>query len=223
MKKQKAKQVGKKKLSSIKKPAKSRKKQKVTGVGTQTKTDKKENEIRQLRNAIQRSTIELAQKNRELEIEAALERVRAQTMAMRTSEDVGKCVVKMFGELTALGVDEGTRFGIGILNHDNENIQLWTARKYGEEVIMHIGNLDMTLHPLLKSVRMAWKEQVSLHQYVLEGEDLMNYYQMINNAPDYKLQVSIENLPEREFHYGFVFEHGFFYAFCPNEFQPDLK
>ncbi len=149
---------------------------------------------------------------REAQIEAALERVRSQTMAMHNSEDVGKCIVKMFSELTSLGVDQGTRFGIGILNHHNENIQLWTARKDGEEVNMHIGSLDMNWHPLLKSARKAWKEQVALHEYVLEAEDLVNYYQMINHAPDYKLQVAIEKLPEREFHYGFVFEHGFFYA-----------
>ena len=159
---------------------------------------------------------------REAEIEAALERVRAQTLAMHNSEDVGKCIVKMFSELTALGVDEGTRFGIGILNHDNENNQLWTASKEGEEVKMHIGNLDMTLHPLLKSARKAWKEQVPLHKYVLEGEDLLNYYKMLNNAPDYKIPIAIEKLPEREIHYGFVFDQGFFYAFSPHEFQPDL-
>jgi signal transduction histidine kinase len=159
---------------------------------------------------------------REAQIEAALERVRAQTMAMHNSEDIGKCIIRMFGELTALGVDEGTRFGIGILNHDNENNQLWTASKDGEEFKMHIGNLDMTLHPLLKSARKAWKAQVPLHQYVLEGEDLLNYYQALNEAPDYPLRIAMEKLPERQFHYGFVFDHGFFYAFCPHEFQPEL-
>ncbi|HEX5669214.1 MAG TPA: hypothetical protein VFX73_10450, partial [Chitinophagaceae bacterium] len=159
---------------------------------------------------------------REIEIDLALERVRAQTMAMHNSEDVGKCIVKMFGELTALGVDEGTRFGIGILNHDNENIQLWTATKDGEKVKMHIGNLDMSWHPLLQSARQAWQKQVPLHQYVLEGEDLVNYYQMINNAPDYKLRIAIDKLPEREIHYGFVFDHGFFYAFNRREFEPEL-
>jgi signal transduction histidine kinase len=159
---------------------------------------------------------------REAQIQLALERVRAQTMAMHSSDDMGNCILKMFDELTALGVDEGTRFGIGILNHDNENNQLWTARKEGEEVKMHIGNLDMTLHPLLKSARKAWKEQVNLHKYVLEGDDLLKYYQVINNARDYKLRVLTEELPEREFHYGFIFSHGFFYAFSPTEFQHDL-
>lgn len=159
---------------------------------------------------------------RESEIDLALERVRAQTMAMHSSEDVGKCVVKMFSELTSLGVDEGTRFGIGILNHDNENNQLWTARKNGDEVNMHIGNIDMASHPLLKSARKAWKKQVTLHHYVLEGEDLLNYYQMLNNAPDYKIQIPLEKLPEREIQHCFIFEHGFFYAFSPREFQPEL-
>ncbi|MFN3998839.1 ATP-binding protein [Algoriphagus sp.] len=159
---------------------------------------------------------------REAQIEAALERVRAQTMAMHSSEDVGKCVVKMLSELTALGVDEGTRFGIGILNHENENNQLWTARKTGEEINMHIGNIDMASHPMLKSARKAWKEQVPFHKYVLEGEDLLTYYQMLNNAPDYKIQIPIEKLPKKEIQHCFIFEHGFFYAFSPREFQPEL-
>ncbi|GAB2617402.1 ATP-binding protein [Belliella aquatica] len=159
---------------------------------------------------------------REAQIEAALERVRAQTMAMHSSEDVGKCVVKMFSELTALGVDEGTRFGIGILNHENENNQLWTARKTGEEVNMHIGNIDMAWHPMLMRARQAWLEQVPFHKYVLEGEGLLSYYRMLNQAPDYKIQIPIEKLPKKEIQHCFIFEHGFFYAFSPREFQPEL-
>ncbi len=159
---------------------------------------------------------------REAQIEAGLERVRAQTMAMHSSEDIGKCILKMFEELTALGVYKDTRFGIGILNHDNENNQLWTARKNGDEVKMHIGHLEMSWHPLLKSARQAWLDQIPQHQYVLEGKDLLKYYQLLNSAPDYKIQIPIEKLPEKEIQYCFIFEHGFFYAFTPREFQPDL-
>ena len=159
---------------------------------------------------------------KEAHIESSLERVRAQTMAMHNSQDIGKCIVMMFEELTALGVNEKTRFGIGILNHENENNQLWTASKIGEEFKLHIGHLEMSWHPLLKSARKAWKDQIPLHTYVLEGEDLLNYYKMLNQAPDYKIEIPLEKLPEIEFHYGFVFEHGFFYAFCPTEFPADI-
>ncbi|MEJ7674820.1 MAG: nuclear transport factor 2 family protein [Chitinophagaceae bacterium] len=44
----------------------------------------------QLRDAIKRRTIELEQKNRELEIETALERVRARTMAMQKAKNCMK-------------------------------------------------------------------------------------------------------------------------------------
>ena len=159
---------------------------------------------------------------KEAQIETALERVRAQTMAMHSSDDVGKCIVKMFDEITALGVDEDTRFGIGILNHETQINELWTASKEGQEIKMHIGHIDMTWHPLLKSARKTWKAQKALHEYVLEGEDLLNYYQMLNNAPDYPLHVEIKNLPKKQFHYGFVFEHGFFYAFTLSELNSDL-
>jgi signal transduction histidine kinase/uncharacterized glyoxalase superfamily protein PhnB len=159
---------------------------------------------------------------REAQVEAALERVRAQTMAMHSSEDIGRCTLKMFDELTSMGVDQGTRFGIGILNHNNEYSQLWTATKAGGDVTMHIGNLDMNSHALLKSARKAWIAQQPLNIYVLEGKDLQNYYQILSNAPEYKIPIAIENLPDREVHYGFVFDHGFFYAFTPIELEPNL-
>ena len=50
----------------------------------------------------------------ELEIEAALERVRAKTMAMQNSQDVSVATAVMFNELSRLGVEK-MRCGIGIL------------------------------------------------------------------------------------------------------------
>ena len=56
-----------------------------------------------LREAIQRRTVELEAKNRELEIEGALERIRAQAVAMKTSSDLLDIVVSMRNEFTKLG------------------------------------------------------------------------------------------------------------------------
>ncbi|GMQ25461.1 hypothetical protein Aoki45_21430 [Algoriphagus sp. oki45] len=176
----------------------------------------------ELERLVAEKTADLVKKNRELEIESALERVRAMTMAMHSSADIGGCILKMFEELTGLGVDERTRFGIGILNHENENNQLWTARKYGDQVKMHIGTIEMSWHPLLKRAREAWLEQIPYHHYVLEGEDLLNYYRMLNTAPDYKITIPLETLPKREIQHCFIFEHGFFYAFSPEEFDPEI-
>jgi hypothetical protein len=65
--------------------------------------DKISQENLELREAIKRRTVELEQKNRELEIEGALERIRAQAVAMKESSDLLDIVVTMRNEFTRLG------------------------------------------------------------------------------------------------------------------------
>jgi len=65
--------------------------------------DKITKENLELRDAIKRRTAELENKNRELEIEAALERIRAQATAMKESSDLLDIVVTMRTEFVNLG------------------------------------------------------------------------------------------------------------------------
>ena len=65
--------------------------------------DKVNTENQELREAIKRRTIELEAKNRELEIEGALDRIRAQAVAMQQSTDLLDIVVTMRHEFTKLG------------------------------------------------------------------------------------------------------------------------
>ncbi|MFL0354668.1 ATP-binding protein [Xanthomarina sp. GH4-25] len=65
--------------------------------------DKVHLENQELREAIQRRTTELEQKNRELEVETALERIRAQAVAMKESTDLLDIVVTMRNEFIKLG------------------------------------------------------------------------------------------------------------------------
>ena len=60
-------------------------------------------ENQELRDAIKRRTVELEQKNRELEVETALERIRAQAVAMKASSDLLDIVVTMRNEFIKLG------------------------------------------------------------------------------------------------------------------------
>ena len=60
----------------------------------------------QLREAVKRRTIELEQKNRELEIEGALERVRAVAMGMHKPDDLMQICKAVYVELQALGFSE---------------------------------------------------------------------------------------------------------------------
>jgi signal transduction histidine kinase/ketosteroid isomerase-like protein len=65
--------------------------------------DKVTLENQELREAIKRRTVELEAKNRALEIEGALERIRAQAVAMQQSTDLLDIVVIMRNEFTKLG------------------------------------------------------------------------------------------------------------------------
>ncbi len=57
----------------------------------------------QLREAVKRRTVELEEKNRELEVETALERIRSQAVAMKESSDLLDIVVTMRNEFIKLG------------------------------------------------------------------------------------------------------------------------
>jgi signal transduction histidine kinase len=68
----------------------------------------------ELRDAVKRRTIELVHKNRELEIEAAIERVRAKAMEMQNSNELTEVVAVLFQKLkdlqipfTAVGIATG--------------------------------------------------------------------------------------------------------------------
>jgi len=65
--------------------------------------DRVNEENRALREAINRRTFELEQKNRELKVETALQRIRAEAVAMKTSSEVLDIVVTMRNEFIKLG------------------------------------------------------------------------------------------------------------------------
>jgi len=159
---------------------------------------------------------------REAQIEAALERVRSKTMAMHNSEDVGATVLSMFDELVNIGVDKKTRSGIGILN-DSNIMELWTASFDPEgKASLQIGKLDMRLHPLLMGVKNTWKNNEPRHTYDLVGEDMLNYFTIINNAPDYNAKIDLKSLPKKIFHNAFTFSDGALFVFTQKPISDEM-
>jgi hypothetical protein len=77
-----------------------------TDAGETLGLDKIKAENVTLREAVKRRTIELESKNRELEIESSLERVRTVAMAMRKPEDMLQICKSLYTELQKLGFSE---------------------------------------------------------------------------------------------------------------------
>src|SRR5665647_1562254 len=150
--------------------------------------------------------------NRELEIEAALEKVRNKTMAMRNSQDIGDTVSTMFDELVKLGA-ETIRCGILIIDA-SKHMEVWTASSDPNgKVSLLIGSIDMMIHPLLQGAHEAWINKKPIFSYELVGEDLKEYYKAIISSPDYLLKYKIESLPNKQINTDFFFPEGALFAF----------
>ena len=155
-------------------------------------------------------------RNRETQIELALERVRAKTMAMHNSQDVGNTVVTLFDEVLKLGLDKSIRVGIGILE-GNEGMETWSANSHPSgEVDLKMGMLDMSIHPMLVGLKKAWKKGESCYSYDYIGDDVKRYYTALNNEPEYPFRADLDSLPENEYHKSFFYPEGILFSFAPN-------
>jgi signal transduction histidine kinase len=93
-----------------------------TEEGQQIAVEKIEKENLELREAVKRRTVELEQKNRELEIEASLERVRARAMSMQHSYELSDLIGLIYKELTRLDVVFDRCF---IMQFDEQGNAVW--------------------------------------------------------------------------------------------------
>ncbi len=75
-----------------------------TEKGQNVAIDRIAEENRELREAVKRRTKELEDKNRELEIETSLERIRARAMAMQSSEELHDVLCVLFQQFDVLGI-----------------------------------------------------------------------------------------------------------------------
>ncbi|HKJ49695.1 MAG TPA: nuclear transport factor 2 family protein, partial [Christiangramia sp.] len=153
---------------------------------------------------------------RESEINLALERIRAATMAMHNTDEIGQTVVTFFQELRGLGLEESTRCGIGILSQA-EHMQLYTAStKKGHKTKLTTGNLDMSIHPMLEGVKKAWENGEQSFSYELEGDDKYSYFEDLNKVRDYPVNIDLDNLSEIVYHFSFPFKDGVLFVFLDN-------
>jgi signal transduction histidine kinase/ketosteroid isomerase-like protein len=82
----------------------------------------------ELREAVKRRTKELEDKNRELEIEAALEKVRTRSLAMHKSEELKEVVFTVFEQLGDLGIKTDST-NILIFDDPKKEVAFWVANK----------------------------------------------------------------------------------------------
>ena len=155
---------------------------------------------------------------REAQIEASLERVRSQAMAMRQSNDLENCTRIVFDELEKLNLSI-ERSGIGIFDPETRDCKLWSivmAQDGTKELTK--GVTSLTIQPMLIKTFKSWRAQKSF-SYVLEGKELENYYKQVSNS-EFILSEDIIGkstaLPKEFYHYS-PFSAGGLYFFADSK------
>jgi signal transduction histidine kinase len=155
---------------------------------------------------------------REAKIEASLERLRAQSMAMHQSEDLILSTSILFEELEKLDLSI-ERSGIGIFDPETKDCDLWTcviSPKGKVELVR--GVTSLTIHPMLVKTFDAWLEKRPF-SYVLEGQELLDYYGIVSTSDFHLSKDAIETstaLPKEYYSYT-PFGAGGLYFFAANE------
>ena len=129
-----------------------------TEEGEQIAAEKIEKENLELKEAVQRRTVELHAKNRELEIEAAVERVRAQSMAMQQTNDIAKVNQEIFTQISKLNIDGFT--GVAIYLVDEQGmVTVWDLSSPGSmgDVNSFVFKYDPAKAPTISEFIPIWK------------------------------------------------------------------
>ncbi len=163
--------------------------------------------------------------SRESQIEASLERVRSKAMAMQKSEDLAQVVSVIFDELDKLNLGM-IRCGMGIMNVEKRNAEVWsTAISDNKKVVEVSGGESMDIHPLLQGAFEAYLRNEDEFSYLLEGEDLNEYYRALTKAkfmlPD--TQSLVDKTGLKQFYYAVFFEAGGLFAFRDTSFPEEAK
>ena len=127
----------------------------------------------ELRDAIKRRTVELENKNRELEIETSLERVRAVAMGMKKPEDLPNVCEVLFKELQTLGFAEMRN---AMVNIHNDEKRTFVNYDYSDEIGKSITPLFYDIHPVIKKqIKQIRSADDAFSETVFKGKDLESW------------------------------------------------
>ena len=160
------------------------------------------------------------------EIEAALERIRAQAIAMDDSKDIGNAIEDLFSELEKLELVT-LRCEICIFEESHYS-ELWASIPAEESKVSKIcAKLDMTIHPMLQGILNAWKEKSPFFLYTLSGDVRLNYYKAVATSTNYGISVQNKEgdafIAEKEFCGAFFFKEGCLLTFTSEAFSNSKK
>src|SRR6185437_779371 len=153
--------------------------------------------------------------SRESQIQLALERVRARTMAMHESSELLETAELLFDQIKQLGAEsQGVAFAI--CDENNIMVQKWTSIG----VFSHPYNIE----PGEQRMYEAWKNGEPFYEEVYEGERQQKYYEAFMKIPEFNqgLQKFIDSgypLPTWQKNHAVTFKYGYLLFITTKPFE----
>jgi signal transduction histidine kinase len=149
----------------------------------------------ELKEAIKRRTIELEVKNKELEIEAALERVRSRSMAMHHSDELNDVVAILFENLKELKIPF-TAVGISIGIEDSKDLNSFVCGENEAGLVITNYRLPYFDHIITKDFNNVLEKQLDFFvgHYSKEEKDAFYEYVIEHTAEFRHLPEDIKRM-----------------------------
>ncbi|MFZ1321062.1 MAG: ATP-binding protein [Ignavibacteria bacterium] len=142
---------------------------------------------------------------KEAMIELALERVRARSLAMHSSDEFVETSDVLFAQLKVLGI-ESIRTGVATFDEKNKTIEVWSRTYSGENSQNKIrGVVPVQSHIFFEKCFKAWKKKEPYYSYEVKGKEVKKYYKSMTSILSYP---EIKDFNPREFFYTFFFPEG---------------
>ncbi|HEY5463040.1 MAG TPA: ATP-binding protein [Hanamia sp.] len=148
---------------------------------------------------------------REAQIQLALERVRARTMAMQKSDELSETASVLFQQMNALG-NTPERLNIGVINEENGFTETWATEQDGHK-INHSFNARLDEPTTIAKLYKGWKAKKSSMTVDLSGNELKQWIDYLQN--ELKMPVNEELLQNRRVQSVAYFKEGFILMTTP--------
>lgn len=149
----------------------------------------------------------LEDQNRELQVEAALEHVRARALGMQESDEIAEVSRAMYDELRNLGYNV-FRAMVWVLDDKTNRWQIWSHRT--DYTVQTGGSLReaFTICPDLKVNYDAWKRGESVLQHTFTDEEYRSYLTLCE-IPESDHEALVRNNPDPHVNLVVFYSHGY--------------
>jgi signal transduction histidine kinase len=148
---------------------------------------------------------------RESEIQLALERVRARTMAMHKSDELAETAAILFQQMTELGVTP-ERLNICLIKETEKILEVWATDQQGIKISHHF-NASLDEPTTGKRVYDAWKEKKKSIIIDLSGKELNDWIRYVREVMG--MTIKAELVREHRVHSVAFFSQGMILTTTP--------